>query len=111
MGALLFEACAVNVPNFRSCTVPIDGMSACDDFLDSNPAVLNQAQWDAYVASLLAQGQVLECIPSNSIGDIKGAIEKLCSKVTCDYQTQQVIISGLKKIEAQGKQNLPKASD
>ena len=79
----------------------------CDNFLTSNQQILSETQWEALEASWNAAGEAIECVNSGVLGDLKSEIEKLCSKTTCDYATQQLILNGLGKIQTLGKKTLP----
>jgi hypothetical protein len=109
-GPLLGSGCATAIKDFQYCS-PIPGGlgAACDNFLTANQQILDQATWLALQANWAAQGQATECTTSQVVGDLKAEIEKLCSVTKCSYVTAakvQVIVSGLKKIQANGERSL-----
>lgn len=77
----------------------------CDNFLTANQQILNEKQWQALQMQWMSAGQAVECTSSQSIGEIKAEIEKLCSKVSCDYQIQKTILDGLNKVLTLGDQS------
>lgn len=103
-GLLLLNSCAVTIHDAQFCSPIPGGLGAvCDNFLSQNQKILSAEEWQALQAEWIASGQSVECTPSNTIGDVKGEIEKLCSLVKCDYQTKKKIVSGLKKLQALGR--------
>lgn len=106
MGALLLAAngCAVPIHDEQFCSpVPGNLGAVCDNFLTSNQLILTEAEWVALQAQWQASGQATECTTSQTVGDIKAEIEKLCSVYPCDTPTQTLLIRGLKKIQRLGK--------
>lgn len=99
---LLLNGCAVSISDFTACS-PIPGttLAACDNFLISDPQTVTWATEQSIWAS---QGYATECVNSEALGDIKKEIESLCSLAPCDYETEQKIISGLKKIQELGNE-------
>ncbi len=52
---------------------------------------MDDDQWLALQQEWWKSGNVTECTTSGALGDLKGAIEKLCSKAPCDYETAEKI--------------------
>jgi hypothetical protein len=77
--------------------------ASCDDFLTSNPQLLNADQWQQKLSAWLADGSVIECTPSKTMIDIKVFIEDTCSQITCDEATKQVLTDAFQKIASIGK--------
>jgi hypothetical protein len=107
---LLASGCAIQIKDFQYCS-PIPGNvgAVCDNFLTDNQLILDEAQWLALQAQWLADGQATECTTSQTVGDLKAAIEKLCSVTRCTYKTRQQvrqIISRLKKVQTTGAMSL-----
>lgn len=101
---LLINGCAIRVVDEQICSpIPGDLGAVCDNFLTSNQQILTQDAWVNLQATWASQGYATECTTSQTIGDIKEEIEKLCSVAKCDYDTKQKIVTGLKKIEKLGK--------
>ena len=100
----LFSGCAVTIKDFQVCS-PIPGNlgSTCDNFLTSNPIDLTEEQWIALQASWNSAGNAVECVSSQTIGDIKTELEKLCSLTKCNFEAQKAVTEALKKIENLGK--------
>lgn len=100
---LSLSSCATAIKDEQFCS-PLPGNlgATCDNFLTSNQLILTEDQWQALMAQWIADGNAVECTTSETVGDIKGEIEKLCSGVpwpyTCDYATKSVIINGLTKV-------------
>lgn len=101
---VLVSGCAVHVKDMQFCS-PIPGNlgAVCDNFLSSNQLILDQAGWAALQAKWALAGNAVECTTSQTLGDIKSEIEKLCSVARCDYRIQQKVIQGLNKLQALGK--------
>lgn len=99
MGALgLSSSCSVQIKDEQWCApIPGDMGAVCDNFLTSNQKLLVEQEWLDLQASWVAQGEVTECTSSQTLGDVKAELEKLCSATKCDYQTQQAV-SGVKKL-------------
>ena len=117
MAALLFDGCAVAVLDEQFCS-PIPGLptetdpypeplgAACDNFLTSAPLTLTRQEWYQMQESWIAEGQAVECTKSSTLGDIKGEIEKLCSRTKCDYNTKKAISEGLTKLSVLGQKEI-----
>jgi hypothetical protein len=105
LGLLLLNSCAVAIHDEQFCS-PIPGNvgAVCDNFLTSNPLALTEQEWISLQSSWMASGQATECTTSQTVGDIKGEIEKLCYVYPCDIPTQAKLVNGLKKIEHLGVQ-------
>ena len=105
--ALLSSSCAVQIKDEQFCS-PIPGNlgAVCDNFLTSNPLNLSEQQWIDLQASWNSAGNAVECTSSQTIGDIKTELEKLCSLTKCNYATQKAVTAALKKIENLGKINV-----
>lgn len=104
---LLLSSCAVPIKDEQFCS-PLPGNlgATCDNFLTSNQIILDETGWQALQSSWLAQGQATECTTSQTLGDIKDELEKLCSRTACSYPVQQQVelfLKGLEKIESLGK--------
>lgn len=99
----LSSGCAVPIKDFRYCSpVPGNLGAVCDNFLTDNQTILDQSQWLALQAEWIAAGQAIECTQSQTVGDLKKELEKLCSVTTCAYEVEQQvkqIVSSLEKIE------------
>lgn len=54
----------------------------CFNLLSTGQRKLSKQDWDA-----MRFGMV--CTDGDALADLKGAIELLCSKVACDYQTKK----------------------
>ena len=117
---LTLNGCATEVKNFQACgTIPgiptaEDPFPAplgatCDDFLTSQPETLDRAGWFNRQASWNAAGYAVECMTSDTIGNIKAEIEKLCSRTPCDEDTKNAISDGLTRIQHLGK--VPKKAE
>lgn len=105
--ALLSTSCAVQIHDDPWCSPVPGGFGAvCDNFLTSNQRILTEAKWEALQMSWITAGKALECTNSDTVGHVKGEIEKLCSMVACDYQTKQAILDGLDRIVGTGKEAL-----
>jgi hypothetical protein len=104
MGALLLSNCAVKINDEQFCS-PLPGNlgATCDNFLSSNQQILSQDQWIDRQNQWIASGQAVECTTSQTVGDIKAEIEKLCSVASCDESTKNAIVNGLIKIQNLGK--------
>lgn len=107
---LTASGCAIQIHDFQYCS-PIPGAigAVCDNFLTDNQLILDEAQWLALQAQWMAQGQSVECTTSQTVGDLKAEIEKLCSVTRCTYKTRQQvrqIVSRLRKIETTGEKSL-----
>ena len=100
---VLLSSCTITIHDSQWCS-PIPGNlgAVCDWSLHSEQEFLTLQQWEILQGSWIAKGEAVECTSSQTFGDIKKELEKLCSKVTCDYQIQETIKS-LKKIEGLGK--------
>lgn len=97
-------SCSVPIHDAQFCSPVPGGYGAiCDNFLTSAPTTLTEDEWLALQAKWEQAGEAVECTTSQTLGDIKESIEKLCSIASCDYSTQQKIVSGLKKIQNLGK--------
>jgi Cdc6-like AAA superfamily ATPase len=70
--------------------------------LTDNPETLTEDQWNALQLSWQSSGLAIECTTSQAVGDIKTAIEQLCSSTSCDTDTQKKIIQVLSKIQTLG---------
>lgn len=103
---LLLQAssCAVVIKDAQFCS-PLPGNlgAVCDNFLTSNQLILDAGEWTALQASWASLGQATECTTSQTVGDLKSELEKLCSDTSCDYPDAQKVFKGLKKIENLGK--------
>ena len=99
MGALLLSSCSVNIEDAQFCS-PLPGSlgAVCDNFLTSNPITLDETQWVAQQELWISQGVALECTTSKTLGDFKGEIEKLCSKVNCTYQEKAAVRNFFAKV-------------
>jgi hypothetical protein len=86
--------------------LPGDLGATCDQFLVSNPLTLTSGEWTELQAEWNERGLAVECTTSRSIGNLKREVEQLCSVASCDYETEQKILAGLKKLEALGKPKL-----
>lgn len=92
---LLFTSCGgVAIKDYQFCS-PIPGHlgATCDNLLTDNQVILTEMEW----VFLQQKWGTIECTQSQTVGDIKAEIEKLCSKTPCDENTKQAIL-GLKKI-------------
>lgn len=99
---LHLSSCAVKIHDETFCSpVPGYGGAVCDNFLTSNQVILDQLQWEELQASWIGAGQSVECTSSQTVADIKGELEKLCSKTPCTY-AMKIAIKGLKKILSLG---------
>lgn len=107
MTALCLTDCAVQIQDEQFCS-PVPGHfgAVCDNFLTANQIILTEDQWIALQASWNAQGEAVECTRSNTLGDIKKEIERLCSLAPCSYPVKKKILEGLNKIQALGKDQL-----
>ena len=100
MGLLLLSSCAVQIKDEQFCSPVPNGLGAvCDNFLTSNPLVLNQTQWEQLQLQWQNSGEATECTQSKTLGDIKEEIEKLCSMTKCDYDAKSQLLKGLEKIQ------------
>lgn len=100
---LLVSACAVPIHDEQFCSpVPGGNGAVCDNFLISNQLILTELEWQALQAKWIAAGQAVECTQSQTLGDIKGEIEKLCSMTACNYAVKTKILKGLTKIQNLG---------
>lgn len=104
----LAASCAVPISDEQFCApIPGNRGAACDNFLTSRQLILTQAEWVSLQSEWQSQGLAIECTTSQTVGDIKREIEKLCSLTNCDYEIQTKIIQGLNKIQSLGKTTLP----
>jgi hypothetical protein len=100
MVALLLSSCAVQIQDAQFCSPLPNGLgAACDNFLTSQPLTMDESQWISQQALWAEQGLALECTTSKSLGDFKGEIEKLCSKVKCTYAEQVAIKKFFAKVK------------
>lgn len=105
--ACLFTSCAVHIHDEPFCAlIPGNQGAVCDNFLTSNQQILNEPEWMVLQMKWATAGQATECTTSDSVGDLKAEIEKLCSIAPCDYDTKTKIISGLQKVQALGKKSI-----
>lgn len=97
---LLFNtSCAVKIKDYTFCAEIPGGLGAtCDNFLTANQQILTEAEWQAMKASWVASGNAVECTSSQSVGDLKAEIEKLCSKYPCNYPGAKQLMRALKKM-------------
>lgn len=104
---LLLSSCSVPIKDEQFCSpVPGNLGAVCDNFLTSNQLILDDPGWQALQASWRAKGQSTECTTSQTLGDIKDELEKLCSKTPCSYPVQKqldIFLKGLDKIQALGQ--------
>lgn len=102
--ALLLSSCAVKIKDEQFCAPMPGHMGAvCDNFLTANQLILDEAAWQALQASWVSGGFAVECTTSQTLGDIKGEIEKLCSVAKCTYETKvqlAAIIKTIKRMQA-----------
>lgn len=68
--------------------------AVCDNFLTANQLILDESAWQKLQESWRTTGQSTECTNSNTIGDIKGELEKLCSRTRCSYKMLSAIRTG-----------------
>lgn len=100
---IILSSCAVQIKDEQFCApVPGNFGAVCDNFLTANQLILDEAEWLALQAQWQAAGQSTECTSSQTLGDIKIELEKLCSKTPCSYPVKQAI-AGLRKILAMGQ--------
>jgi hypothetical protein len=90
----------VQIQDEQFCS-PIPGNlgAVCDNFLTSNQLILNEAQWIALQATWQSAGNATECTSSSTLGDIKGELEKLCSKTPCTYEQAQQVKTAVANID------------
>lgn len=111
MVQLLLSNCAIQIRDHQFCSpIPVitqaDGTkiylgATCDNFLSEHQLILSQDDWEKLQADWLEQGMSTECTSSDTLGDIKAELEKLCSRTRCSYQTIQAIHS-LRKVISLG---------
>ena len=98
--ALLLSSCAVQIYDEQFCApVPGNLGAVCDNFLTDKQLVLDEQGWLALQASWQKAGNATECTSSATLGDIKGEIEKLCSKTSCTYVEQQQVNASIRNID------------
>ena len=98
----LLSNCSVKINDFTACAlIPDNAGAVCDSFLESNPQMLDEDQWQALQMQWLSQGWATECTTSQAIVDIKQELEKLCSVTRCTYEETK-ILQDLERLE-----NLP----
>jgi len=86
----------VQVKDEQWCSpIPGVGGAACDWFLHSHQEIKTAEQWSA----LQAQWGVIECTSAQTVGDLKGEVEKLCSEVKCTEEVKQTLLQGLERIK------------
>jgi hypothetical protein len=98
---LLTNSCATTIHDRESCAVVPDdasygewaGGAVCDKFLTADKRVLSKKDWEALRANWIAHGSAIECMSSQSVGDIKEEEEELCSKTSCNYQAKKATVS------------------
>lgn len=100
--AALSGGCAVTIKDFQFCS-PVPGSlgAVCDNFLTASQQILTEAEWQVLQASWVTAGQAVECTTSQTVGDLKAELEKLCSKTPCTYQEAKAVktaISSLKRM-------------
>lgn len=86
-----------------------EGGASCDNFLTSHPQLLTRMQWSEQQAKWLAAGLSIEVTTSKAVADLKGEIEKLCSKTVCNQETLQLkstLLVALHKVETTSKDAL-----
>lgn len=101
---LLLEGCATVIKDSTWCS-PIPGTpdAACDNFLTSNPEIVN---WAAQESTWNAQGFAVECTTSATFANLKAAIEQLCSHTPCDNETEnakKIILAAIERSERKEK--------
>jgi hypothetical protein len=101
--ALLSISCTVSIKDETFCAlVPGNNGAICDNFLTANQQILDEAQWQALQMTWQNQGQATECTQSDTVGDIKAEIEKLCALAPCTYEikkAQKKILKVLSKMQ------------
>lgn len=105
---LLLNGCAVKIADFQVCSpIPGANTTVCDWFLHSDQQILTEPQWITQQVLWQSQGQAVECVNSQTLGNIKKEIEKLCSVWKCSYSAQTKITTGLQKLQTMGESNIP----
>ena len=100
----LSSGCAVTIKDSQWCSPIPGGLGAvCDNFLIANQVILTQAEWENAQRNWVNAGLAVECTTSNTLGDLKREIEKLCSLTPCDYPTKARILQGLTKLQTLGE--------
>lgn len=99
------QFCAV-IPKFLPGDLPgvptgSDGC-ACDYMLTSHQEILSETDCQALKNSWMTGGQAVMITPSGTLGDIKGELEKLCSRTRCSY-TLRKAIAGMNRIVKQAQ--------
>ena len=110
MGVLPLVNCAVQNHDSTWCSpipnadgqIDQNSLVACDNFLSSNPQLLTPQQWTAMTSGWISQGQAVECTNSQTLGDVKTALEELCGKTSCSYDAQKKALEGLAKLQKLG---------
>lgn len=101
-GLPLLTSCAVTINDAQFCSPIPGGLGAvCDNMLTSNQLILTSDEWNALQAKWQSNGQAVECSTSQTLGDFKSELEKLCSRTACTYEVKQAI-QVLKKISRLG---------
>lgn len=98
----------VTIKDARFCSpIPNHYGAVCDNFLISNQLILSEEEWQEMQLNWERSGWGVECTPSQTLGDIKAEIEKLCSKTECTYQMKQAISGLVKIINLSSKKAVP----
>jgi len=74
------------------------GGAACDNLLTKNQRILSEPEWNALLQSWITAGNAIEVTTSQTFGDLKLELEKLCtaSKLQC-VQAEASITQGVVK--------------
>ena len=97
--SLLSSACSVKIKDETFFIDAGESGAVTVNFLSTGSTIIDKAAWDS-----MREGMF--CMSSDAIGDIKGEVEKLCSRTSCTYEQKQyfyefmVRVSNARKLAA-----------